>query len=85
VWKCSAIEGTPRGSGAQAGAATPETPAPGEIGKDLAAMALGGGVILVGVDEGPPRSSRRSLWLDNGSESKRSPAALTLRSRARWR
>lgn len=25
-----------------------------EIGKDLAAMALGGGVILVGVDEGPP-------------------------------
>ncbi|MDQ3552829.1 MAG: ATP-binding protein [Chloroflexota bacterium] len=26
-----------------------------EIGKDLAAMALGGGVILVGVDEGPPQ------------------------------
>lgn len=25
-----------------------------EIGKDLTAMALGGGVILVGVDEGPP-------------------------------
>lgn len=25
-----------------------------EIGKDLAALALGGGVILVGVDEGPP-------------------------------